>query len=68
MGITVALEEGERQAVLLALAELSLARPGWVPFLEGIAMKMDNHLEGKAEMFEAFRHNYSNTVYERLSS
>jgi hypothetical protein len=44
------LSEEERQAVLLALAELSLRRPGWLEFLGDAADKFDGR-----EMFNGFR-------------
>jgi len=44
------LDESDRQAVLLALAELSLTRPGWYNYLATVAGK----LRGR-EMFENFR-------------
>jgi hypothetical protein len=43
-------EEGERQMILLALAELALSRPGWDYALGGIA----EQFEGR-EMFEDFK-------------
>ena len=65
---TIHLEEDERQAVLLALAELSIARPGWLHMLEIIALKMDNRApDGKAEVFEAFRLNHSNALAKKLA-
>ena len=54
-GTVVAFAEEERQAVLLALAKLSLERPGWDYFLNSIAIKMDNVKNDRAEMFESFR-------------
>lgn len=60
-------DEGERQMMLLALAELSLEHPGWVAALEAIARKMDNVDEnGQAKMFEQFRRNHSDPVYKAL--
>jgi hypothetical protein len=48
--------EVERQAVLLALAELSLRRPGWDYMLNDIACKMDNVSPGgRAVMYDSFR-------------
>lgn len=35
------LEEGERQAILLAISKLAIERPGWRQFLSGIAYKLD---------------------------
>ena len=51
----VTLTEEERQMVLIALAQLSVARPGWEQALHGIACKMDNVDDGRALMFDAFR-------------
>jgi hypothetical protein len=36
------IDEGQRQMMLLALAELALSRPGWDMALQMIAEKMDN--------------------------
>lgn len=55
MAHTIIFEEGERQAVLLALACLALDRPGWDEFLSDIAAKMDNTKDGKPEMFSQFK-------------
>ena len=44
------IEEGQRQAILLAVAELALSRPGWDALLEEIA----HQLHG-AEMFREFK-------------
>lgn len=53
---TLQLDEGQRQMVLLALAKLSIERPGWLEAIEEIAMKMDNRTaEGKPEMLYEFR-------------
>jgi hypothetical protein len=65
---TIVIEEGQRQAILLALAELSMARPGWVPMLEEIALLMDNkNAEGQAIMFESFRQNHTRPLAEALA-
>lgn len=42
LGVSVFLEEGNRQMVLLALATLANQRPGFLWALEQIALKMDN--------------------------
>jgi hypothetical protein len=53
--ITITMEEGQRQMTLLALAELAIARPGWVDALERVALLMDNHTAtGNAELFRKF--------------
>lgn len=46
----VSLDESDRQMTLLALAELSLRRPGWLTALRRVAMS-----HAGAEMFERFR-------------
>lgn len=54
--MTFDFEEEERQAILLALAKLSLERPGWDNFLTGIALKMDTPENFKRRQVEAMRH------------
>jgi hypothetical protein len=44
------IEEGERQAVLLALAELALSRPGWDDMLRRLAEKLNG-----LEMFDGLK-------------
>lgn len=53
--MNVELEEEERQATLLALAKLSLERPGWDDLLNRIARKIDNVTEGRADTYDHFR-------------
>jgi hypothetical protein len=43
-------DEGQRQATVLALAKLSLTRPGWLDLLTRIATKL-----GGDDLFEDFR-------------
>jgi hypothetical protein len=65
----IAFNEDERQTVLLALAELSIARPGWVNMLNEIALKMDNKDQhGHAEMFEGFRQLHAGPVTDALKN
>lgn len=53
--VTITLEEGQRQATLMALAHLAVERPGWRWMLSQIALKMDNRdLLGNADLFEKF--------------
>lgn len=55
---TVEIDEG--QMILLALAKLSLERPGWDDALNEIALKMDNRTDvGRGEMYESFREIHS---------
>jgi hypothetical protein len=49
--ITVTLAEAERQAVVLALAELALSRPGWE---DGLLRPIAEKLHGSAE-FDGFK-------------
>lgn len=53
--IAIVYEESERQAVLLALAHLAIERPGWDYMLSQIALKMDNEVGGRPEMFDQFK-------------
>jgi hypothetical protein len=53
--IVVTLEEGNRQMTILALAVLSIERPGWLDALERIALLMDNQVDGKPQMFHTLR-------------
>jgi hypothetical protein len=53
--MTLELDEGDRQAVLLALARLAVERPGWDDMLNRIAMRIDNVNEGRAVLFDEFR-------------
>ena len=53
---TVILEEGQRQATLLALAHLAVERPGWNHLLTEIAAMMDNMKpDGDLQMFTLFK-------------
>lgn len=64
---TLTIDETERQAIILALAELSIARPGWVYMLNDIALKMDNRdAEDNAEMFEKFRQMHTLPLREAM--
>jgi hypothetical protein len=49
------LEEEERQAVLLALAALAVERPGWDDMLNRVALRIDNAVSGRAQMYDQFR-------------
>lgn len=48
--MNVTIEEEERQTILLALADLSLRRPGWLDHLGRIADRFSGR-----EMFNGFR-------------
>jgi hypothetical protein len=52
---TLELEEGERQALLMALAHLAVERPGWDDMLNRIAVRIDNVKDGRAAMYDEFR-------------
>lgn len=57
---TITLEEGQRQMTLLALAKLSIERPGWLWALEQAALLMDDkEPDGKPYMFGEFRRIYA---------
>lgn len=49
------IEENERQMILLALAELSLSRPGFDYAINNIAMQFDNVENGRAKTYDEFR-------------
>jgi hypothetical protein len=52
----VQLDEGQRQATLMALAKLSVERPGWQWMLEEIAKLMDDKRpDGRPQLFTDFR-------------
>ncbi len=53
--VTLILEEEERQVVLIALAHLSIDRPGWEDALARIARRIDNDKDGRPEMYDNFR-------------
>jgi len=54
---TTTIDEGQRQAVILALAELSIDRPGWYAMLGELAAKYSTapQLEDGRALFEEFR-------------
>jgi hypothetical protein len=49
------LSESDRQMVLLALAHLSVERPGWDEALNLLALQIDNQRGGRALMFDEFK-------------
>ena len=49
------LNEGERQMMLMALAHLSIERPGWDNALQRMAMQLDNEKNGRPQMYDGFR-------------
>lgn len=52
---TLAVTEAERQVLLLALAKLSIERPGWDHLLSDIAQRIDNRKNDRPEMYDDFR-------------
>lgn len=54
-GSKLILEEEERQILLLAMAHLSVDRPGWDDILNKIATRIDNVRNGRASMYDEFR-------------
>lgn len=50
------MQEGERQAVLMALSHLAQERPGWDDLLSSLALQIDNKLpNGRPQMFDLFK-------------
>lgn len=49
------LEEPDRQLILMALAHLSVERPGFDDALNRIALRFDNNRGDRAEMYDGFR-------------
>lgn len=49
------LDEADRQLLLMALAHLSIERPGFDYALNRLALKYDRDKEGRAELYETFR-------------
>lgn len=52
---TVTIDDGERQLVLMALADLSLKCPGFDHALNETACKIDNVADGRAILYDEFR-------------
>lgn len=53
--ISLQIDEGQRQLVLMALANLSIALPGFDFALNQIALEMDNREQGRAILYDQFR-------------
>lgn len=53
--ITMGLEEGDRQLILMALAHLAVEKPGFDMALNLIALRIDNNTEGRAKLYDEFR-------------
>jgi len=51
----IEIDEEHRQMMILALAHLSVERPGWDHALNELALKMDNVEDGRATMYDQFR-------------
>jgi hypothetical protein len=49
------LDEGQRQMMLMALAHLSVERPGWDDALQRLAIQLDNEQDGRPQMYDEFR-------------
>jgi hypothetical protein len=53
---TIEIEEGDRQLILLALAKLSVERPGFLDTIERIALTMDNRdANGEPQLLSQLR-------------
>jgi hypothetical protein len=57
----VEIDEAQRQMILLALAHLSIERPGWDWALNQIAVLMDNVVNERGELYDRFRELRSST-------
>lgn len=55
MPFNLPLSEEERQVVMMALAALSVERPGWDDMLNRIAIRIDNDKGGRGELFDVLR-------------
>lgn len=53
--MTFEIDEGQRQLLLMALAHLSVERPGFDYALNVIAVRVDNVQDGRAVMYDEFR-------------
>lgn len=48
---TIKIDEEQRQGILLALAHLTVERPGWELFLTETASKLDEVADGKPRLY-----------------
>lgn len=63
----VSLTQGECQLVILALAELSLERPGWLSACSDLAEKFYPHpAEAGSGLFDGFRQLHSYNLQQAL--
>lgn len=53
--VTITLNDSDRQMVVIALAKLSLARPGWDEALNLVARRLDNAKNGRAVNYDTYR-------------
>src|SRR5262252_4032362 len=53
--IPLSLLETERQGIVLALAHLSIERPGGDDMLNRLALRIDNDAGGRAKLYDEFR-------------
>lgn len=67
-GVVLNLSEEDRQMMLLALAHVSVERPGWDYALNEIAKRMDNVTDGRGVMYDSFRETARVSVHARLAS
>jgi hypothetical protein len=59
--------EDHRQMIILAIAKLSIERPGFLPYLEEIAGLLGDSIDGKPEMFRGLRRMQADKVTIELS-
>jgi hypothetical protein len=66
MEYDVSLSEEQRQLLLMALADLACARPGWDSALSDIALKFDRLREGRPALYEDFIRLRREEAFRRL--
>lgn len=59
--------EDQRQMIILALAKLSLERPGFLDYIEEIAGVLGDSIDGKPEMLRGLRRMQADNVPIELS-
>lgn len=66
--MSIEISEEQRQLIILALARLSMERPGWFFMCERTALQMDKRKpDGSAQMFEELRQIYAAPLTAALS-
>ncbi len=66
---TFTVDEGQRQMVIMALAKLAMAYPGWSMALEEICSQMDNKLpDGRPKMFVEFQEIWTRSLVAKMQA